>query len=346
MKLYSHCLALLLCALSLPVLAQAQAASGVPEAGAQRSLAQWLLRIHEASRHRAYAGTFVVSSATGGLSSSRIWHACDGEQQIERIESLTGAPRSTFRHNDQVVTFLPQTKQVVQERRESLRSFPSLLKIQDAAIADFYTLHLVGSERVAGVDADVLLLEPRDRLRFGYRIWSERATGLVVKLQTLDAQGRTLEQSAFSELQLNAQVSLAQLTDMMRNTQGYHVERLEPVTTTAAAEGWVLKPGVPGFTLLSCLRRPFATLAQQAGAGSAPRGPSVRTVQWIFSDGLASVSLFVEPLDQRGPQQEVSLVLGATRLLSRQVQDSWLTVVGEVPLPTLQAFSRSLERAH
>jgi sigma-E factor negative regulatory protein RseB len=349
MNLISRFLTVLLCALALPALVLAQgaaAATGAAEVRkpVERSLAQWLMRIHEASRHGAYSGTFVVSSATGGMSSSRIWHACDGDQQIERVEALTGAPRATYRQNDQVVTFLPQSKQVIQERRDSLRLFPGLLKTHDTAISDFYTVRRLGSERVAGVDADVLLLESKDKLRFGYRIWSERDTGLVVKLQTLDNDGRTLEQSAFSELQLNAPVSMAQLSEMMHNTHGYHVEKLEPVVTTALAEGWVLKPVVPGFTLLSCLRRPFAAAPATAGAAGAPAGP-VRTVQWIFSDGLASVSLFVEPLDRRGPSQEVSMVLGATRLLSRQVQDSWLTVVGEVPLQTLQLFSRSLERA-
>ncbi len=349
MKLNSRFLTVLLSALVLPGLVLAQGASvgaGTAELHkpVERSLAQWLLRIHEASRHGAYSGTFVVSSATGGMSSSRIWHACDGDQQIERVEALTGAPRATYRQNDQVVTFLPQSKQVIQERRDSLRLFPGLLKTHDTAIADFYTVRRVGSERVAGVDADLLLLEPKDKLRFGYRIWSERDTGLVVKLQTLDNDGRTLEQSAFSELQLNAPVSMAQLSALMHNTHGYHVEKLEPVVTSALAEGWILKPVVPGFTLLSCLRRPFAAAPTTSGAASGAPADSVRTVQWIFSDGLASVSLFVEPLDRRGPNQEVSMILGATRLLSRQVQDGWLTVVGEVPLQTLQIFSRSLER--
>lgn len=280
------------------------------------------------------------------MSSSRIWHVCDGEQQIERVDALTGTPRSTFRHNEQVVTFLPQTRLALQERRESLRLFPELLKSNDSTVSDYYAAKLVGQDRVAGVDADVLVLEPRDRLRFGYRIWSERETGLVVKLQTLDATGRTLEQAAFSELQLDSSVSMEQLLDMMRNTQGYRVERLDPVSTTASAEGWVLKQEVPGFKLMSCLRRPFIGTLPDPGAGNGvAAGTQARTVQWIFSDGLASVSLFVEPLDHQRRNQEVWLEMGATSLLSRPIQDWWLTVVGEVPRQTLQLFSRSLERA-
>jgi sigma-E factor negative regulatory protein RseB len=68
-------------------------------------------------------------------------------------------------------------------------------------------------------------------------------------------------------------------------------------------------------------------------------------VQWIFSDGLASVSLFVEPADPQQRAQEVSMTMGATGLFARRIQDWWLTVVGEVPASTLQVFSQSIERA-
>ena len=81
-------------------------------------LNSWLLRVHEASKHRAYTGTFVVS-AGGNLASARIWHVCDGTQQVERVEPLSGIPRATYRRNDQVVTLYPNSKVAVLETRES-----------------------------------------------------------------------------------------------------------------------------------------------------------------------------------------------------------------------------------
>lgn len=100
------------------------APAAVEGGGAQRSVSEWLMRMHEASRRRAYVGTFVVS-AGGTMSSARIWHVCDGEQQMERVESLTGVHRSTFRRNQQVVTFLPESRVVITEKRESLGLFPN-----------------------------------------------------------------------------------------------------------------------------------------------------------------------------------------------------------------------------
>ena len=320
----------------------------------ERNISDWLLRMHEASRRRAYIGTFVVTSANT-MSSARIWHVCDGEQQMERVETLTGAPRSTFRRNDQVITFHAETKTALAEKRESLGLFPDLLKATDSAIAQFYAAKQVGIERVAGFDADVVQLTPKDNLRFGYRVWSEKKTGLVVKLQTLDAEGRVLEQSAFSELQLDAPVSMSKLSQMMGNVEGYKIEKPELVKTTALAEGWVLKSGVPGFKPMSCFKRAVAT-----GEGSATDS----AMQWIFSDGLASVSLFVETFDKQRHGQEGLMAMGATQTLTRRMTDKtadkagdksgtkpaghggdwWLTLVGEVPAQALMNFAQGLER--
>lgn len=273
------------------------------------------------------------------MSSAKIWHICDGEQQMERVESLSGVPRSTFRRNDQIITFLPDTRTAVVERRESLGLFPELLKSADSSIAQYYSARQIGVERVAGFDAEVVLLQPKDNLRFGYKVWSEKKTGLVVMLQTLDVDGKVVEQVAFSELQLNAPVSMGKLAQMMDNTAGYRVERPELVKTTASAEGWALKAPVAGFKPMSCYKRPAGASEVSANEG---------TLQWIFSDGLASVSLFVETFDRRRHTQEGVSSAGATNTLTRRFSDKsaewWLTVVGEAPIQTLSAFSQGLER--
>ena len=318
--------------------APAAATPGVAAQGeavpADRGVTEWLMRMHEASRRRTYIGTFVVSSGAS-MASAKIWHVCDGEHQMERVESLSGAPRSTFRRDDQVITFMPDSKQAVAERRESLGLFPNLLKSTDSSIAQFYAARQTGHDRVAGFDADVVVLQPKDKLRYGYRVWSEKKSGLVVKLQTLDVEGRVLEQSAFSELQLDAPVSMGKLTQMMGNTDGYKVDRPEMLKTTAAAEGWVLKAPVAGFKPMSCFKRP-------ASAGESAHHDN--TMQWIFSDGLASVSLFAEVFDRRRHGQEGLMTLGATQTFTRRVGEWWVTVVGEAPAQTLMAFAQGLER--
>lgn len=297
----------------------------------------WLQRMHAASRQRSYIGTFVVSAATGNLSSARIWHVAQGDVLMERIEVLSGAPRSTFRRNEHVMTFLPEAKVVKSEKRENLDLFPNLPGKPDSSISQLYNVGLLGKGRVAGFDADVVQLAPRDGLRFGYRLWSEKRSGLVIALQTVDADGRVVEQSAFSELQLDAPVKVATLTQMMGNTAGYRIEKSELERTTAAAEGWTLKSAVTGFKSINCYRRALDGTAKPE-----------RTMQWTFSDGLASVSLFIEPYDAQRQPKEVLLALGATYTLTRRLVDKngewWLTAVGEVPAQTLEAFAQNLAR--
>ena len=319
------------------VAAQVPESTGAPASATtadSRGINDWLKRMHEASRSQTYVGIYVVSSG-GNMSSAKIWHVCEGNRQVERVETLTGAPRSVFRHNDRVVTFMSEQKIVRSEKRETLGLFPELLQSTDNRIADFYRVKREGLDRVAGLEADVLLLSPKDSIRYGYRVWTEQKRGLVMKLQTLDTDGKVLEQAAFSELQFDQPVRMDKLIQMMGNVEGYKLEEPKLVKTTASAEGWVLKTPVPGFKPMSCYKRPLSTPVV-TGADE--------PLQWTFSDGLASVSLFVEPLDKPRHDRESTVSIGATQTLTRQLGAYWLTVMGEVPVATLRRFANGLER--
>lgn len=294
------------------------------------------MRLHAASRGRAYSGTFVVSTGQF-MSSSRIWHVCDGQQQIERVEALTGEPRSTYRRNDQVVTFWPGSRQAIQERRQSLGLFPDLLSRADSSVAQFFQLKVIGRERVAGLVSEVAQLTPVDDMRFGFRIWTELQTGLVVKLQTLDHRQVVLEQAAFSELQLNAPV---QWPSWLPN--GEH-----PGLPGASCASTGYHGGAGGLVVERDGAR-FQGDELQPALGAEPAGAGVSTLQCAgVSDGLASVSLFIEPFDaarHRPEQQNAAMAMGATHVLMRQLGEWWLTAVGEVPVPTLKVFVQGLER--
>ena len=301
-----------------------------------RDVAQWVERMHSAPCQKSYSGTFVVLAANGAMSSSRILHACDGQQQMERVESLSGMPRIIFRRNDEVRTFLPQTRSVRADRREDAGLFPRVPIVSGTSIARFYSARLLGQDRVAGFLADVVWFKPVDSLRFGYRLWSERETGLVVKLQTLGADGRVLEQAAFTELDLSSAVRVEELSRMMDATEGYKMFAPVVVKTSAQAEGWTLRQSVAGFVPVGCHRR---------SVSDAEDAPSV--LQCLYSDGLASVSLFLEPFDaEHHPSKPQFSGMGATQLFAQHVPpDVWITAVGEVPLQTLRLFAGQLVRA-
>ena len=297
--------------------------------------AQWMERMHQAALNRSYTGTFVVLSSSGAMASSRIWHARDGRQQIERVDALNGTPRTVFRRDDEVRTFLPQARTVRLERRDALGRFPSTASSPEGVeLTRYYAARALGQERVAGFVADVVWFQPQDGMRFGYRIWSERTSGLAVKLQTLAPDGRVLEQAAFSQLDLDTPVPMDHLAQAMDNLAGYRVVPVALEPTTAAAEGWALREPVPGFVPVNCYRR----------RAQGPEGEGM--LQCIYSDGLATVSLFLERFDaSRHAPVTQQMALGATHTLGQRItQDTWLTAVGEVPAQTLKQFARALQR--
>ena len=177
----------------------------------------------------------------------------------------------------------------------------------------------------------MVLLRPRDALRYGYRVWSERRSGLVLRLQTVQADGRVREQASFLQLDLDAPVSLTELARAMDDLEGYRALTPAPQRKLQDAErAWTLRESVPGFALQGC-RAPQA---------------QPRTMQCSYSDGLASVSLFIEPVRPGTAVAGARWSAGATQALARPLDaDTWLTAVGEVPLDTLVLFADRLVRA-
>lgn len=311
----------------------AQAGGAAPD-GQMRS---WLMRIHEAAGKRNFQGTFVVSGG-GMVSSARIAHFCVGPNQFERIESLDGQARHVFRHNDLVHTVWPGSRVAVVEQSQQPPAFPALLQAGDDRIGEFYELRAQGTGRVAGHEVEVLLVQPRDKLRYGYRFWSERVSGLLLRADVLAEGDEVLETSAFSEVTIGIKPQPDSVLLPMRRLDGFRVLRPQLQPTRLEDEGWALSAPVPGFRLVRGVRRPM----DAAGGEVDMQAPAV--LQAIYSDGLTHVSLFIEAYDPQRHVRELRASLGATQTLMRRHGDWWLTLVGDVPLKTLKLFANGLER--
>lgn len=318
---------------------QSEATSSAP--AERKQVRTWLMRINEAASQRNFQGTFVVT-AGGAVSSARIAHFCEGSNQYERIDSLDGQARHVFRHNDHVHTLWPQSRVATIEQREPLSSFPSLLQSGDDRITDLYEVRQHGVERVAGHDANVLSVKPRDAFRFGYRLWSDVASGLLLRSDVLGERGELLESSAFSDVTIGVKGQIDLVLGSMKKLDGYRVLRPTMTPTKLDAEGWTMRPNVAGFVQVSCVKRPLDGTVQDESR-STTNGPA-QALQTIFSDGLTYVSLFIEPFNAELHNKPTLTVAGATHTLTRRQGDWWLTVVGDVPVTTLRAFAAGLER--
>lgn len=314
--------------------AQQPPAVAAAQPGEPVDAAAWIARMRQAATERNYSGTFVVLAAHGAMSSARIWHACDGQSQIERVEALSGTPRVVFRRDGEVRVFLPREHIVRSEMQRAPGAFPALPYGNGVLPARHYRVQMGGQERVAGLDADMLSFVPRDGWRYGHRVWIDRASGLLVKMQTLDSEGRVLEQAAFSELTMGVPLDLQSMGRMMDDVAGYRLVTVATQPTSAQAEGWSMAENVVGFASQGCYNR----------RSLAPTEPAQPVLQCIYTDGLATLSVFMEPYGaRRHPLMPQTLHMGATQILAQRLGgDTWVTAVGEVPQRTLRQFMEAM----
>ena len=310
-----------------------------PAASAPQSVVRaWLLRIHGAASQRNFQGTFVVSGG-GNVASARISHFCEGPNQYERIESLDGKQRKVYRHNDVVQTVWPASHIAMIEQRGMLSSFPALLQAGDDGIGEWYDVRPDGSERVADHDADVLAVHARDGLRYGYRLWADRSSGLLLRAEVIGEKGEVLETSAFSDVAIGVRPQPESVLQAMRRLDGFRVVRPALTETRLEAEGWTMRQLAPGFRQVSCVSRQIDSPGDVSSAAGSPP-----VIQSIYSDGLTYVSVFIEPFRPERHTRPMLAALGATSTLAQRQGHWWVTVVGDTPPATLKMFAAALER--
>ncbi len=195
---------------------------------------------------------------------------------------------------------------------------------------------------MAGRDAAVLMLQPRDTLRYAQRLWADEATGLVLRADVIGqpeaaaAAPAVLESTQFSEVAIGVKPRPEAVLQELRNPRsldGWRVVRPQQQRTELAAEGWTLQRPVAGFQLVGCVRRGMETAGDQAPV-----------LQAVFTDGLTHVSLFIEPYQAQRHRGELLARQGATGTLMQRRGEHWFTVVGDVPAPTLRLFAEAIER--
>lgn len=304
-------------------------------AGGERpsDVRSWMVRVQRAAATLNYQGT-LVSSAAGVVSSSRVAHYNEGNQHYERVDALDGEARLVLRHNGITQTMWPRARLAVIEHRLTMPEFPGL---PPGVSDDSYELRMLGSERVAGYEAQVLMFKPRDAHRFAQRLWAESSSGLMLRADVLGARGEVIESASFSDVTIGAKPNPQQVLQAMRKLDGFRIVRPAATRTKLDAEGWAVAHPVPGFQLVGCMRRELGALEEPPTATGSP------VLMAVFSDGLTHVSVFVEPYDAQR-HKPVATSLGATHTVMSRSGDWWITAMGDVPMATVELFSSALER--
>jgi len=290
--------------------------------------AQWLQRAANAARTLDYVGT--ISNQHGSrIETSRLAHFNDGGVEYEKLSSLDGPAREVIRLNEQVRCYYTDAKLVRVEPRALHNVFPSLLPQQMATLTEHYTLRKAETARVAGLETQAYVFEPKDTLRYGHKFWADIGTGLLLKARLINERGDPVEQFAFTDIQIGGRLDRSNFKTVFPPAPAdWQVIETPGADVLPQETGWVVKDLPAGFTKVV---EGFRTL----------RGKPDKVAHLVFSDGLVAISVFIEPTPA-SPQPVGLSQQGGVNVYSRPLNEHLVTVLGEAPGSTVRQIAYSV----
>ena len=307
-----------------------QASFVFAQAGTNNDALQWLQKIYAGTKRLSYSGVFVYQQGSQS-ETSRIARLVDASGTHERLETQDGTPTEIIRDNDLVTCYLPASMTVKIDRRSSQKlSFPDILPEQFKELTGYYSVKLGEAGRIAGHDCQGIVLEPRDKMRYGYKLCVDRGTGMLLKVRTFNEENDLVEQFTFLQLKIGNVDRELLRSRFSGKRRDWRVEDSGVTEADLAQTGWSVKSPLPGFRKITEMKRSL--------------GGTPAVGHMVLSDGLAAVSVFIAPHPAKpGAVQSGLSHQGATNVYVRQVGDHLVTVVGEAPAESVKAIANAVE---
>ncbi|AHF00197.1 MucB/RseB C-terminal domain-containing protein [Thioalkalivibrio paradoxus] len=296
-------------------------------AGDESDPERWLDRMTESLHLQSYEGTFVFQRGDR-IDTVRVVHAADEGGYRERLQTLTGSAREVVRSVDRL-SALKGARAEGERAGEGAPQWPPAIAGALVRASDRYQLQSPGFDRIAGFPCYLLQAKARDELRYSHTYCLHRETGLPLLSELIDSGGQLLERMVFTELEFLDVVFEDAL--QARGCDARHIDVRVPSEDTlqqAAHDQWSFEDLPPGFTPVIVTERSFG-----------PDAPP--SLHFVLSDGLATVSVYVDASDQVSETFEGATRSGATHAVARPLSGHQLTVVGEVPRQTAEWIAGS-----
>lgn len=279
---------------------------------------QLLDRMSHSLRETSYQGIFTYQHG-GTIQSMRIRHSVRGNIESEEVTRLSGTATRVVRTEHPLDCIHPGHK-LVRIREVYSQSGDS------CGIAALYQLKVGGQLRVAGRQAVLLHVLPRDMYRYGYQMALDTDTGLLLKTQTIALDGKVLERFQFADLQIGDFEGEGTQVDVM-----HHASHPGPAAPPPASKDlpdlWQVRWVPEGFVLTD-------------GAPDSRRDKT-------FTDGLALFTVFLEAMTELTQPGEGRARQGGTTAYTRGMavegRPVLVTVLGEVPINTARMVADSVQ---
>lgn len=296
-------------------------AADEPVAAVEEEVAIWLDRMARALREESYEGIFTYMRGYR-FDTVKVAHEFRDGEEMERLVNLNGEPREVIRHGSEVVCRHENSEHVELEHEVMLGPFTHAFNKNLATYQALYDFAMLGEDRVAGRNAVRLSISPKNNDRYGYRLWLDKETGLLLQSHLVD-RGRVREVFQFSRVEIGDPIRVANLESAFANAVEHplYVIEADPSPEQASRPEWKVSWLPTGFRQVRS------------------RGPD----RILFSDGIATISVFVEH-DNSANLGDMTTNVGGTVVITRRLKDSQqITVVGEVPVDTARKIANSVE---
>ena len=286
-------------------------------------------------REKNYSGTFVYRHKDK-VETLKIIHRNTEKGVNERLITLSGKAREIIRDELVVTCIWPDSKLVLVDRTHTSGDsrFPGIVPKDLNRLPEYYSLLLqTETERVAGRSSHVVDVKPKDQYRYGYRLWIDQDSHLLMRSDLLNEKGRAIEQVLFTELQVHDKLPDEAFEPKLLE-EGYQWREIGKTSSVGEEQikRWQAASLPPGFTLQIHKQR--------------LKGAKAESVEhMIFSDGMASVSVFVEPQhdnDNSAPDRS-NVHRGALNIYGKKLNGYRIVVLGEVPNSTVKLIADSIE---
>ncbi len=296
---------------------------------AQGQAREWLGDMSRALQTLNYDGTFVYLH-DGKLEAMRIIHQLGSTGEKERLISLTGSAREVLRDAESVTCIMPDSKSVMVGQSRPRNLLPMVPQDLDSLLR-YYHFETLGEDRMVGLQARTVAITPRDEYRYGYHFWIDKSSKLPLKSDLTGADGAPIEQIMFTRLDIGSSISDDALQPSLtgKDYAWYHQSSPEAPPPQTGESRWFVGRVPDGFSMTHYQRKRMQ-----------PEGQD--TEHMVFSDGLATVSVYVESLSSDGDAFTGLSGMGAMNAFGAIVDGHQVTVVGEVPALTVEMMARSV----
>jgi len=290
--------------------------------------AAWLVlkKSAYAARELNYEGQFIYVNGEQTRTVD-ITHMNYGGHEVARNVVLDANQREVYSKGNDIVILQPTTKNVIIKKRRGKNLFPAMLPTDLSTIKANYSAELAGTEFVANREAQIVELMPADAYRYRYKVWIDAKFGLVLKMTLLNGSNKTLEQIYFNKLNMLHSQKLNWFEPKLDMSKRYVAEKDTPVTMVD--NDWQVTDLPAGYQKINHIQRQV-------------HGKNKMVDQMVFSDGLASVSVFIEPLVKGQRPKKGHMLMGSTNMCANVIQGHQVIVVGEVPEKTVQTIARAV----